>query len=246
MHTCRMYTVSGQFIRYIRLVPGQTPLCLQNSQNSLVHGYVPQLVSRDLTYARNHSPHHYTTATSLYCWHQAGWAMASCCLHQILPLPQNDATGTWIRWIRQCFSTPQLSSVGDGVAHWSHFCLFLVDRSGTWCGRLLQQPICDKDGWVVRSEMPFCAIICLFVAHLLACTILFILLRPLINELFSRRGLPQAGCFLFPAPLSVYFIDNCRARKAQDQPLLKYWNRHTLHQQSYHAQSCLGHSFCPF
>ena len=40
-------------------------------------------------------------------------------------------------------------------AHWSSFFLFLADRSGTRCGRLLQLPIRDKD-WVVRSLMPFC------------------------------------------------------------------------------------------
>jgi hypothetical protein len=97
------------------------------------------LVLRDLTCLEN-IPHTLTRPACAVDTRHDG-AMASCCLHQILTLPLAWRNRNQDSSPRRCFSTPQLSSVGDGVAHWSRFCWFLVDRSGTWCGRLLQHPI---------------------------------------------------------------------------------------------------------
>jgi hypothetical protein len=97
-----------------------------------------------------HSSQYYTTTTSMY--------------HGLMLLTPNP--GTAIRRTRQCFST-----------HWSDIFMFLANRRGTQCGH--------EDLQIVRSEMPFsapllyCNVICLFVARLLACTILAILLLPL-------------------------------------------------------------------
>ena len=62
-------------------------------------------------------------------------------------------------------------------SQWSHFFLFLADRSGTRSGR---SSAAIANPWQGRksSARHFCAVICLFVARLLACTILAILLWP--------------------------------------------------------------------
>lgn len=64
----------------------------------------------------------------------------------------------------------------------------------------------------------------LFVVHLLACTILAILLLPLINNLFLPTGLPLSGCSLFVAAFSVN-PRHCRVLKAQEAG--RFWDTGT-------------------
>ena len=79
--------LSGQFIRYIHLVLGRTPLCHRDSLNSSGHGNVARLVSRDLTLAMKtfHIPlHHlhqtvYLTLVRMGQWIHAAYAKSLLC-----------------------------------------------------------------------------------------------------------------------------------------------------------------------
>jgi hypothetical protein len=115
-----------------------------------------------------------------------------------------------LSWSRQWFSTPQLSSVGDGVAHWSHFLLFLADRSGTRSDPL--HPWQGSTGCVSRDAVLHTTVelLCYLSLCVPPCMILAVFLRPLINEPFS---------FL------------------HEKPSMRYWNQHAWHQISYHSPS---------
>jgi hypothetical protein len=131
-------------------------------------------------------------------------AMDSCCLLQNLALPLAWRNRNRDLMEQSMYFHSSIVQCWCPRVHWSRSFLFLADRSGTRCGRLLPQPIRDKDQSVLRSKIPFCEppttvpFFCL-----LSCQILAILFRPLINKLFSPTGLPLTGHFLFVAPFSV-------------------------------------------
>ena len=165
---------------------------LKNSLNSLGHGNVAQLVSRDLTCARKTSLHHHHQPVPLTPGRMRPWTNAAHAKSWLCH--QHDVIGTRIIGPSHVFPASVVQCWWSRT-HWRQFFLFLDDRSRTRGGR-------DKDRRVVRSERPFCApllycaVICLFLAHLLACTILAVFLRPLINKLFSPTGLLLTGCFV--------------------------------------------------
>lgn len=105
---------SGQFTRYTHLVPGRTLICSGNSLNFKGHGNIAQLILRDLKCARKAFPtplHHQPVPLKpdrMEPWTHAAYAK-NWLRHQ------NDVTGTGISQTRICFSTLQLSSVGDPV-----------------------------------------------------------------------------------------------------------------------------------
>jgi hypothetical protein len=100
------------------LMKGITHLCLTIDQglyliNSTFFSHLAQLVSRDNCVPGKHSPHHYTTAISLYRWHQGGWVHG---LMLLTPNPLRHQEWRSRNWdYSDQFYTPQLSGAGDRV-----------------------------------------------------------------------------------------------------------------------------------
>jgi hypothetical protein len=121
-----VYMLDWQFIRYTHLVPGWTPLCLLNrEQSEFFRAWKRYSIGvKGPNLCQKNIPH--TIATSLYHWHQAGWG------HGLwTPLPS-----AWCN--RNQDSLNQAMFFHSSIVHCSCSFFFLADRSGTRCGRLLQ------------------------------------------------------------------------------------------------------------
>jgi hypothetical protein len=121
------------FISHTHLVPGRNPLCFQNSPNSSGNGTIAQQVSRDLTCARKTFPiplHHRHQPVLLTPGRMGPWSQ--------LLTPNPDSAN------RITQHEPEFVGPGDSFPLLNYpvlvitcFFLFLVNRSGTQCGRLL-------------------------------------------------------------------------------------------------------------
>ena len=131
----------------------------QQYSNRLWHSSDDWLVLTGPKCAKKTFPHHYTTATSLDCWHKAGW------VHGFMLLAPNSdpdhlyaSTEFEIHQTRLSFFQFSTVQFWWAHAHCSLSFLFLADRSGTrrmvFC---CCSPSASRFDMLVNSEMLFCS-----------------------------------------------------------------------------------------
>jgi hypothetical protein len=140
-----------------------------------------------------------TTATGLYIWRQAGWGYG---LMLLMPNRDSAISMTEPGFIGPGKVCPPLNCPVLVIA-WPLEPLLVFSwqrRSPVWVSAANRPVVTRTDGvvWLRDSVLHTtnCAVTCLFVARPLACTILAVLLQPLINVLFSPTGLHVVVLFV--------------------------------------------------
>lgn len=100
----------------MHMINSNTEIILSNQRDTKA-GTIDVTAINTIGVKGKHSPHHYSPATSLNCWHEVGWIHESMLLVRILSNHLYVVAEIKIPQTRQCFSGFHLSSFCLTVQH---------------------------------------------------------------------------------------------------------------------------------